>query len=140
MKSERGVTITSIMIYVIALTVAVLTIGRLITYFYKNINVIDTSSVSDGEYMKFNSYFTDEVNIEGNEVELCAVENGTNYIIFFKTQNQYTFKNGKIYRGKVKICDNIDSCTFSYEENTKIISVDLTIKGKDYNTVYTVVE
>lgn len=140
MKSERGVTLTSIMIYVIALTVAVLTIGRLITYFYKNINVIDTSSVSDAEYMKFNSYFTDEVNIEGNEVELCEVENGTNYIIFLKTQNQYTFKNGKIYREKVKICDNIDRCTFSYEETTKIISVDLTINGKDYNTVYTVVE
>lgn len=136
MKSERGVTLTSIMIYVIALTVAVLTIGRLITYFYKNINAVDTSSVSDAEYMKFNSYFTDEINIEGNEVDKCD----TNYIIFFKTQNQYTFKNGKIYRGKVKICDNIDSCDFNYDETTKIISVDLTIKGKDYSTKYTVVE
>ena len=32
MKSERGVTLTSILIYVIALTVIVLIIGRIITY------------------------------------------------------------------------------------------------------------
>lgn len=140
MKSERGVTLTSIMIYIIALTIAVVTIGRLITYFYKNINAVDSSSISDAEYMKFNSYFTDEVNIEGNEVELIGDENETSYIIFSKTQNQYTYKNGKIYRGKVKICDNINQCVFDYDETTKIISVELKIKDKDYSTKYTVVQ
>lgn len=140
MKSERGVTLTSIMIYIIALTIAVVTIGRLITYFYKNINMVDSSSISDAEYMKFNSYFTDEVNIEGNEVELIGDENETSYIIFSKTQNQYTYKNGKIYRGKVKICDNINQCVFDYDETTKIISVELKIKDKDYSTKYTVVQ
>ena len=78
MKSEKGVTITSIMIYVVALTIVVLLIGRIITYFYKNVNNVEENTTANAEYLKFNSYFTDEINIEGNEVEVCE----NNYIIF----------------------------------------------------------
>ena len=56
MKSERGVTLTSILIYVIALTVIVLIIGRIITYFYKNINNYTGEDQALSEYIKINSY------------------------------------------------------------------------------------
>lgn len=134
MKSERGVTITSIMIYVIALTVAVLIIGRITNYFYKNINNVANNTAADAEYTKFNSYFTDEINIEGNDVEVCE----ENYILFAKTLNQYTFQNGGIYRGKTKVSKDIESCQFAYDETTKEITVNLTIYGKNFNTTYTV--
>ena len=39
MKSEKGVTLTSIMIYVVALTIVVGIVGRITTYFYKNIQI-----------------------------------------------------------------------------------------------------
>ena len=38
MKSERGVTITAIMIYVLAFTVVVVIVTRMTTYFYKNVD------------------------------------------------------------------------------------------------------
>lgn len=134
MKSEKGVTITSIMIYVIALTVVVLLIGRIITYFYKNINIVEDNTTANAEYLKFNSYFTDEINIEGNEVQECE----NNYIIFSKTKNQYTFQNGSIYRDKTKIAKDIELCEFYYNKDTKEIYVNIKILDKYYSSTFTV--
>ena len=134
MKSERGVTLTSIMIYVVALTVVVLLIGRITTYFYKNINVVKTDTNASAEYTKFNSYFTDEINIEGNEV----IDYTEEYIIFSKTKNQYTYKNNCIYVNKAKLCENIEICEFNYNKETRQIEVNLTIQGNNYSTTYTV--
>lgn len=139
MKSERGVTLTSIMIYVLALTVVVLTIGRITLYFYRNVNKLDSNAIAEEEYTKFNSYFTYEINVENNEVKACETEeDGTSYIIFSLTGNQYTYKNGNIYMNKTKINNNIQSCEFKYNEN--IITVNMKINEKDYNASYTVVK
>ena len=89
MKSERGITITSIMIYVIAFTFAVIIIGRMITFFYKNIKDVSKNTDTDGQYTKITSYFTNEINIEKNEVESW----GKDYIIFSKTEKK-SFKFG----------------------------------------------
>ena len=134
LKNERGVTITSVLIYIIALTAVVIIIGRISTYFYRNMDQVTTNTAAAAEYTKFNSYFTDEINIEGNEVEFWE----PNLIIFSKSENQYTFQGKGIYRNKVKICKDIDACTFSYNEDTKKIDVYLKIYNRDYNVTYTV--
>lgn len=137
MRSERGVTLTSIMIYVLALTVVVLTIGRITLYFYRNVNKLDSNAIAEEEYTKFNSYFTYEINVENNEIKSCeTLEDGTSYIIFSLTGNQYTYKNGSIYMNKNKINNNIQACEFKYNEN--IITVNMKINEKDYNVSYTI--
>lgn len=139
MKSESGVTITSVLIYIIALTAVVIIIGRITTYFYGNMNSITQNTVADAEYTKFNSYFTDEINIEGNSVVECGTtDQQSNYIIFSKTENQYTYQNGSIYRNKTKISNDISKCVFEYDEISEVITVKLTILGKDYNNTYTI--
>ena len=140
MKSERGVTITSVVIYVIALTITVLIIGRITTYFYKNLNSIDSDTKAHSEFMKFNSFFTEEVNIEGNSVKEVSENNSnSSYIIFEKTGNQYTWKNNKIYKGKICICKNIENCVFLYDKDLKKITVVMNINKKPYNYSYTVI-
>lgn len=136
MKSERGVTLTSIMIYVFALTIVVMIIARISTYFYSNVNELSNNSAADAEYTKFNSYFTAEINTEGNEVQYDRTNN--QYIIFTKTENQYTYQNGSIYMNKAKICKNIDKCIFNYDETTEVITVQLTINGKNFDMAYTI--
>lgn len=136
MKSERGITLTSIMIYVVALTVIVIVIGRIITYFYKNINEYTGENKGLSEYIKINSYITDEINTEENVVESF----GENYLKFTKTQNQYTFQNGKIYINKAKICDDIDNCKFSYDETKEKVFMEITIKGKTYYNTYIIIK
>ncbi len=134
MKSERGITITSIMIYVIAFTFAVIIIGRMITFFYKNIKDVSKNTDTDGQYTKITSYFTNEINIEKNEVESW----GKDYIIFSKTENQYTFKNGQLFMNKIKIANNLEKCEFYYDEGNEMIYVNIQIKDKYYSSTYTI--
>ena len=89
MKSNSGVTLTALTIYIIALTIVVAIIARISIYFYRNVNNINSNTTASTEYTKFNSYFTDEINIEENQVADCDVDaSGMQYIIFSKTQNQ----------------------------------------------------
>ena len=119
MKNQKGVTLISLITYVIGMAIVIGLISTLTTYFYKN---IDISSIDNytSEYTKFTSIFLDEVNIEGNKIidSKSNIINGkqVNYIIF-SSGNQYTFmeENNAIYKNNIKICENIDLCNFSYE-------------------------
>lgn len=130
MKSERGITLTSVMIYVLVFTIVVLTIGRITTYFYKNVKTLSTSTTSYGQYTKFNSYFSEEVNIKGNTVEIQE-DDKTKKIIFSETNNVYTWTENKIFRNKVKICSNVKDFNCSYNSETGVITISYKINGED---------
>ena len=107
MKSERGVTLTSLIVYIIAMLLVVGILAVISRYFYRNINNINESIEPHTEYTTFNSYFTDEVNHNGIKVLDCeTTEDKTESYIFFDNGVQYTFiqENEGIYRNKVKMC------------------------------------
>lgn len=115
MKNNKGITLTSLIIYVIGMTIMVATIATLTSFFYKNINVgnINTDTT---QYTKFSSIFSEEINRKNNKVIECKeFTNGISYIIF-SSGNQYTFnENSKaIYKNNIKICENVEECKFSY--------------------------
>ena len=56
MRSEKGVTLTSLIIYVIAMLIAITIISIMTGYFYKNIDVSTEKYSYLGEYTRFNSY------------------------------------------------------------------------------------
>ena len=142
MKNNRGITLTSVIIYVIGLIVVVGTISTITTYFYKNIKVDEINDDSNTQYTQFSSVFLKEINKEGNYVVEANTEkdennNITSSYIIFGTGNQYTFlsSNHSIYKNKVKICENIENCEFSSSladaqysitVNLKTNSIDLT--------------
>ncbi|MCI8272510.1 MAG: hypothetical protein HFJ55_00300 [Clostridia bacterium] len=120
MKSERGATITSIIIYVIALTVVVVIVGRITTYFYKNVNQLNINTEANIEYTKFSSYITDEINIKENYVKIYQgeVEQTGNVqtgdrIVFLKTENQYVCTSNSVYlvreNKKVKVVRKVNN-------------------------------
>lgn len=115
MKSNKGVTLTSLIIYVIGMTIMVSIIATLTSFFYKNIDIGDINS-NTTQYTKFTSILSEEVNKKNNSVIDCqSLTEGVSYIVF-SSGNQYTFnqKSKSVYRNNVKICDNIDTCDFSY--------------------------
>ena len=115
MKSNKGVTLTSLIIYVIGMTIMVSIIATLTSFFYKNIDIGDINS-NTTQYTKFTSILSEEVNKKNNSVIDCqSLTNGVSYIVF-SSGNQYTFnqESKSVYRNNVKICDNIDTCDFSY--------------------------
>ena len=79
MKNNKGVTLTSLIIYVIGMVIVVASISTLTTFFYKN---IDTSAINDN------------------------------------TTTQYT--------NKIKLCDNVERCEFSYkyQDTNYIINIE----------------
>ena len=115
MKSNKGITMISLITYIIGLTIVIGLIATLTTYFYKNININDVNSDTT-QYTRFSSIFSEEINNKGNYVIDCQqITNEVSYIIF-SSGNQYTFdeKSKAIYKNNIKICDNIDMCDFSY--------------------------
>lgn len=114
MKSQKGITLISVTIYVVVLAIVIGIMSVVSTYFFKNINNIENIDPLT-QYTKFNSYFSEETNTQNIKVLDCKIEESGNSYIVFDNGVQYSFiKNNKgIYRNRAKICRNIDNCTFS---------------------------
>lgn len=134
MKSQKGITLISLTVYIIAMLIIVTMISVISTYFYTNIQ--STSSMIEPltQYTKFNSFFSEEVNHSNIKVLECQ----DSYIVF-DNDIQYTFsqENKGIYKNTVKICTNVESCTFSYEiKNGKnVVIVTLQIGTAEARTI-----
>ena len=141
MKSEKGITLISLTIYVIAMAIVVGVIAIISTFFYSNMEDTDNIVSPMTEYTKFNSFFSDEVNHEGIEVVSCGTtDNGQNYIVF-SNEVQYTYisENKAIYRNKVKIAKEIDDCEFATGTNNgkRVVRVEFEAGGKTRENTYT---
>ena len=95
MKNSKGITLISLIVYVVGMTLVVALIATITSFFYKNINVGDINTDNTTQFTKFSSVFSDEINREDNAVIDCKTytENSIkiSYIIF-SSGNQYTFK------------------------------------------------
>ena len=62
MKSNRGVTLTSLVIYIIGLTIVITLMGIISNYFYRNINDVTIKQNADEQYSRFLAYLTKDAN------------------------------------------------------------------------------
>ena len=141
MKSQKGITLISLTVYVIVMAIVVGIVAILSTFFYSNVNDANEAVDPLTEYTKFNSFFTDDINKSGNIVIDSDTESENPYIVF-ANKNQYTFiKNNKaIYFNQIKIATNIDKCTFETQiKNGKNVII-VNIEAKDFQktTEYTI--
>ena len=133
MKEERGITLTSIIIYIVALLIVIGIVSSITSYFYRNINLEDKDEITNSQFTKFNSYFTSDINQEGIKIVEAGDNENVNYITF-SNKTTYTFSkaNKSIYMNEVKICENIDSCIFSSEENNQKYDITVNFKSGDF--------
>lgn len=140
MKSQKGITLVSLVVYIIGMVTIVGVMAVITTNFYKNVNDVDTNINPLGQYTKFNSYFSNEINQYNIAVLECKQEDGQNYIVF-DNGVQYTFveKNKGIYQNKIKICQDVTECTFftGIQNGKDIVTVNMKIGNKTYNNTYT---
>lgn len=129
MRSEKGVTLTALVIYIAVATVVISTMGLLSSYFYTNMKLIKTDSNYVVEYNKFNMFFVQDVKSN------TTADVTTNSIIF-EDGTKYKYEDESIYRNDKEIATNIKSAVFSQETyqvdwTTKnIITVNLDV-GED---------
>ena len=129
MKSQKGVTLTSLVIY-ITVTLVVLGILTVITtVFQGNIKDIYTEGTNNAEIDKFNVYFLKEVKKKGIEINTLS-----NNEVLFTTGNKYTFddNNKCIYlNSNIKIAENIEKCIFASDLINEKTVITVTIKAVD---------
>ncbi len=134
MKSQKGITLISLTVYIIVMVIVVATLTIISNFFFSNMKTASKNINPLTEYTKFTTFFTDEVNHSNIKVLDCQ-----NDYVVFDNGVQYTFvkDNKGIYRNKIKICRNVQSCNFAYEiKNGKsVVTVAIQMEDIDEKTV-----
>ena len=131
MKSERGITLTALILYVVVAMATVTAIAGLSSFFVSNMNEVKAQEKYAPEFNKFSMFFIGDVkNNKTAEVTTNQVtfEDGTVY--------QYRESEKAVYRNDTKITEKVDS--FSFVSSTEqisstikqIINVKMSIGGK----------
>lgn len=132
MKKENGITLVSLVLYIVIFTATLGLLSALSNYIFGNLDNISTDSVSSEEFNKFNVNFVKDI----KENSSAQVVSGANEVTikFGSTSTVYTYnKSDKaIYKGKVKIATNILNFTANstMSNGKNVISVSIST-GKD---------
>lgn len=147
LKSNRGITLSSLVIYIIGLVVIVGVMGTFIGYFNKNLNEVTMRQNAKEQYSKFLAYLTKDVN--NNDILTVQAAVGGQDCLIFKytdgTEHQYIYQNETIYylesntniEKKIVLCDNVSSTTtniFSYVDG-KIV-VNFNMSGQNFTNSF----
>lgn len=130
MKKEKGITLTSLIIYIVLLIFVVSILSIISQYFYANTSYVTETGKYVSEFNKFNMYFIEDVK---NNSDVYSIEENE---IVFEDGTTYTYLNQSIYRNKVEICKNIYTCIFTEKQEIddnnfikKIINVRIVVNG-----------
>ena len=128
MKSQNGVTLVALVIYIIVLTIVVSILAVVSSFFFTNVNFVKDQANYAPEFNKFNMFFIQDVKnnksvtVSGNTVQFG---DGTEYI--FNLDQKAIYRNGKA------IAKNIQAAVFSTSTETirnttkNIINVNIAI-------------
>ena len=75
MKSNKGITLTSLIVYVIVLLLVIGTISMFTRYFYNNLEEVTISNDSKEQYSRFMAYLTEDIN-SSNVAQVNCSEDG----------------------------------------------------------------
>lgn len=162
MKSQKGITMLSLILYVASFVAVTAVVAGVTTFFYSNMKVMDTSIGSNSAYNKFNLYMVNECkkagvnlfawrdyqNSRGEYARLSATLPTTNHNSFITFLNEdgtknsfiYDKDNKNLYYNSIKLADKVED--FQVElVNTNgkdILRVFINIDGTAFQTKYVV--
>lgn len=142
MKSNRGVTLTSLVVYIMGLVIIVGLMSVFTGYFYKNLNEITVKQNSQEQYTNFLSYLTKDVNsnnltfvqsgVNGQDCIILKFDNGEEHQYIHQNNNIYYLKSDNQNEKKILLCSNVSSnCVFSYSEGK--IEVNFNINDEKFS-------
>ena len=116
LKSEKGITLISLTVYIIVLSLVVGIMGTISNFFYGNLNIVKDTAKYSSEFDKFNSSIIADVKLNKH----VQVDSENKTIIFGDgTTYKYNPMDEGIYRGKNKIATHV---TY-FEASSKTIIV-----------------
>ena len=151
MKSNRGITLTSLIIYVIGLLIIIALMSNFLGYFNQNLSEISIKQNAEEQYSKFLSYITKDANSN----KLAYVKSGADekdciiFVFSDNTEHQYICQNKNIYfvnvgdqiEKKITLCENISASTstgnvFNYTD--KKLYINFKINDSNFSTILNV--
>lgn len=125
MKSQKGITMVSLIIYIIVMIIVIYVMSSIISNFYKNTDAVRGNVEEVVKFNKFNNYFLKEVKTKNNEVDSL----NSSYILF-SSGNSFSISNNVIYYNNIEICDEVEEMNITFGKNgdevdKSIISVNI---------------
>jgi len=126
MRSEKGITLTTLVIYIVVFSAVLALVGSLSSFVYGNLRKLNQDSISSEEFNKFNTYFVKDI----KESKLATVQNTDNKVeIILENGSKYTYvkKENAIYKEAVKVARNIIrfNAVLKEENNKNVIEIDI---------------
>ncbi len=149
MKSNKGVTLTSLVIYIVGLIIVIALMANFSGYFYKNLQDTTISQNADEQYSRFLSYITKDANSESLTYVKCG-SGGEDWIVFkFKdgTEHQYIRQDQNIYyinvenqnEKKIVLCERVSvSTTNAFSYANKKLDINFSISDAQFSTTLSV--
>lgn len=113
MKSEKGVTLTALAIYIMVFILIIIIMSFVSNYFYENVGQIKDSPKYVSEFNKFSMFFVADVKRNSTLISCSDTE------LEFADGTKYIYKNNSIYRNEVKIAQYFKSFSFKQSEYTQ---------------------
>jgi len=131
-KSERGITLVALTVYMIAISLVMGVLALISTNYKMNYDYVTERGKYISEFNKFNMFFIADCKNNKNTYSVTDSE------VVFEDGTRYTFSKSDsgIYRNEVKICNRITHCEFkkmttNINNCTKnIISVSIQLGGE----------
>ena len=138
-KSDKGITLTSLVIYVIVLMIVIGLMSNFLGYIYKNTNKITIKENYEEQYTRFLSYLISDTN--SDQLYFVKADSNNKYLILKYndgSQHQYIYSNESIYYinvsetapKKILLCNKVTGLTMDY--STNILQINMTINGRNY--------
>ncbi len=153
MKKESGITLITLVLYVILMTIIVGGVANITSSFYSNLNDFDTESEGVIAISKVNMYILKDVKRDGAKL-LASTDNtiemsygGTTYnpnlvTVVYSIENKALYRNekqGGKNINKIKICDGIDSYEIAINKTGKHHKATITLTIGEYTKTTTFV-
>lgn len=157
-KSEKGVTLISLLTYIAVLLTVMIIIGRVTGIFNRNLNSVDSANKASSDFSLLNYSILSEVKRDKATADVGRMTGGvvSDYVfskndnvnevgnaIKFGDGNVIGYINGRIYFNKTKIVDDVSDFKVTYHRSTDLsvvknsISVEVKIGEKEYKQDYT---
>lgn len=144
MKNNKGITMISLIIYIIVITFILSGLTAITTSFYKNINEVDGASESAVSFSKFNMYLLNDIKEEDAEIS-DVTPDGKSIAISYKRDGKtavatYRLSGNSIYRNNVKVCSKVKDFKVdaSPGKESRVITITMNISNYEKTTTYNV--
>ena len=130
MKKENGITLVSLVVYIIVMIIVLGVMTSITNNFYKNTDAVKGNVEEVVAFNKFNNYFLKEVKSKNNSVDNIS----SNYILF-ESGNSFSIVNNTIYNNIV-ICEDVQDMEITLGLNGDGIDetiVNVSINFKNFN-------